>query len=90
MFVYREPVQVLMSQLAQGSKNANCVRGRQQPARAISDLVAREGYNVRQLSNEDYCAAHLVRCRLACCDDASLCCHVACFVEEPSNPCPYS
>jgi hypothetical protein len=59
MFVYRDPVQVLMSQLAQGSKNANCVRGRQQPANAITELVAREGFRVQSLSNVEYCAAHL-------------------------------
>ena len=61
MFVYRDPVQVLMSQLAQGSKNANCVRGRQQPANAITELVTREGFHVKSLSNVEYCAAHLVR-----------------------------
>jgi len=60
MFVYRDPVQVLMSQLAQGSKNANCVRGRQQPAKSISDIATKAGFNVRHLSNEEYCAAHLV------------------------------
>lgn len=61
MFVYREPVQVLMSQLAQGSKNANCVQARQQPAQAIEELVRKAGYNVKKLSNVEYCAAHLVR-----------------------------
>lgn len=66
IFVYRDPVQVLMSQLAQGSKNANCVRGRQQPPSIVSGIATKAGFAVKHLSNVEYCAAHLV-CRCCLC-----------------------
>lgn len=60
LFVYREPVQVLMSQLSAGVNHANCVRGRSRPGRLVERLVhAHDQSRVEQLSGEDYCAAHL-------------------------------
>lgn len=61
MFVYREPVQVMMSQLKQGTKNANCVRPRTRPPPSVVDVAAKKGFAVKELSNVEYCAAHLVR-----------------------------
>jgi hypothetical protein len=62
MFIYRDPVQVLMSQLAQGTRAANCVRSRVSPPSSVLEIVARGGYdNIKHISNEEYCAAHLVR-----------------------------
>ena len=61
MFVYRDPVQVLMSQMAHGKNMANCLRGRQQPPTSVATIATRSGFNVRNLSSEEYCAAHLVR-----------------------------
>jgi hypothetical protein len=67
MFVYREPVQVMMSQLKQGTKNANCVRPRMRPPPSVVDVCAKKGLAVGELSDEEYCAAHLVRWfRLSC------------------------
>lgn len=60
MFIYRDPVQVLMSQLAQGARVANCVRPRASPPSSVLEIVARRGYNIKDISNEEYCAAHLV------------------------------
>jgi hypothetical protein len=60
MFLYRDPVQVLMSQLAQGPRVANCVQSRRNPPISIVDIVKKGGYNIKDITNEEYCAAHLV------------------------------
>eukprot|EP00541_Cyclophora_tenuis_P006483 CAMPEP_0116579654 /NCGR_PEP_ID=MMETSP0397-20121206/22368_1 /TAXON_ID=216820 /ORGANISM="Cyclophora tenuis, Strain ECT3854" /LENGTH=252 /DNA_ID=CAMNT_0004109151 /DNA_START=95 /DNA_END=853 /DNA_ORIENTATION=- len=59
MFVYREPVQVMMSQLEQGTKVSNCVRPRVRPPPAVSDLLLQKGQNAHDVTDEGYCAAHL-------------------------------
>jgi hypothetical protein len=60
IFVYRDPVQVMMSQLKGGSKYANCVRPRYQKNTLVSNLVHRHVHKkVSELSDEEYCAAHL-------------------------------
>ena len=71
LFVYRDPVQVLMSQLSGvpgGTKNANCVRPRARPPASVVDLCQRKGIKkISDLSNEEYCAAHLVRMNVLSC-----------------------
>lgn len=66
IFVYRDPVQVMMSYLSEGDPhNANCVRPQHHPPDAVERLV--EKYSplqaaaggARDLSYQDYCAAHL-------------------------------
>jgi len=61
IFVYREPVQVMMSQLRVARiEQANCVRSRRSPPKRIKSLVQkiiRE--HASDLDYEDYCAAHL-------------------------------
>jgi len=63
LFVYRDPVQVMMSHLGKGSKrNANCVRQqRSGPPAAVERIVRRHNSksSARKLITEDYCAAHL-------------------------------
>jgi hypothetical protein len=59
IFVYRDPVQVMMSQLKQGVKYANCVRMRVRPNRIIENLVADKGLVAKELTDDEYCAAHL-------------------------------
>jgi hypothetical protein len=61
-YLYRDPVQVLMSQLRQGPRNANCVRPQRaahQPPSIVALLDKYEVHNVQQLSPTDYCALHL-------------------------------
>jgi hypothetical protein len=60
IFLYRDPVQVLMSQMAQGPRAANCVQSRRNPPSSIVDIVKRGGYNMKDITSEEYCAAHLV------------------------------
>jgi hypothetical protein len=59
LFVYREPVQVMMSQLRYGPKNANCVRAQRFGARSVDAIAKRHGQKALRLGPEDYCAAHL-------------------------------
>lgn len=59
MYIYREPVQVMMSHLEHGDQFANCVRSRRKPLRSILDLVRSRGRQLEKLSNVEYCAAHL-------------------------------
>lgn len=61
IFVYRHPVEVLMSQLAQGPRYANCVRPRSSPPTVVKNIVTKSGFSsVKEISDEEYCAAHLV------------------------------
>lgn len=59
VFVYRDPVQVMMSQLKMGARNANCVRMRVRPNAHITKLAETKGLTTKELSDEQYCAAHL-------------------------------
>lgn len=68
LFVYRDPVQVLMSQLAYGPHRANCVapQGRSRQFHLVQDIVNRvavfngeEKPSVQHIPHEDYCAVHL-------------------------------
>lgn len=60
LFVYRDPVQVMMSHLANGPRNANCVRGRRQAGTLVQEIVRRHHKpDVDALGAEEYCAAHL-------------------------------
>ena len=61
LFVYREPVQVMMSHLALGYRKANCLRSLHRPPTVTQQLVRRhQGYqSISQLAPEEFCAAHL-------------------------------
>lgn len=59
MYIYREPVQVMMSHLEHGDQLANCVRSRRKPLRSILDLVRSRSRQLENLTNVEYCAAHL-------------------------------
>jgi hypothetical protein len=59
IYVYREPVQIMMSQLANGESRANCVRQlRDVPKRRIEKLI-QDGRNVDGLSLVEQCGLHL-------------------------------
>jgi len=65
IFVYREPVQVMMSHLAlpPGMKmtNSNCLRSYKRPSKNYKKMVAKlgGGRTMKELSHEDHCALHL-------------------------------
>jgi hypothetical protein len=72
MFVYRDPVQVMMSYLSEGDgHNANCVRPQRHPPNIVERLVEKyspqqakkagggRGGGARDLAFQDYCAAHV-------------------------------
>jgi hypothetical protein len=61
LFVYREPVQVIMSHLKQGIRHANCVRDRKAPPVSVQDVVLKytPHLHAARLEPEHYCAAHL-------------------------------
>lgn len=59
LFVYREPVQVMMSQLAHGVRNANCVRSKRSRSMRVEEIADRHGVILKHISDEDYCAVHL-------------------------------
>lgn len=61
-FIYRDPVQVLMSQLKQGPARANCARFQRSPTQpaVLHELVGGRGTRFLQsLSPTEYCAVHL-------------------------------
>ena len=63
LFVYRDPVQVMMSHLKQGRRHANCVQQQKHPPEIVQAIVRRKRHNkkaaAQSLIAEDYCAAHL-------------------------------
>jgi len=60
IFVYREPVQVMMSHLKYGIRRANCLRSHHNPPPVTQNLIKRHGRdNTAQLSPQEFCAAHL-------------------------------
>jgi hypothetical protein len=63
LFVFREPVQVLMSYFKEGTmENAACVRTQDDPPHAVQKIIVKRhaGLNdASTLSYEDYCAAYL-------------------------------
>ncbi len=67
IFVYREPVQTMMSHLDPAkvsvSKNgriqAVCTRARHGPPQDLHDLVEQQGRHIDELSDQEFCAAHL-------------------------------
>lgn len=62
LFVFREPVQVLMSYFKEGPiENVACARTQDDPPHAVQQIAKRgRGVNdASTLSYEDYCAAHL-------------------------------
>lgn len=44
LFVYRDPVQVMMSHFANGVRSANCLRSKSNPPRLLQRLARRRGY----------------------------------------------
>lgn len=60
MFLYREPVQVMMSHLGDSrhTSGAMCVRSKKTSAQ-IHAFVKREGYGMNDLEDEEFCSIHL-------------------------------
>ncbi|GKY96347.1 hypothetical protein MPSEU_000594400 [Mayamaea pseudoterrestris] len=60
LFVFREPVQVMMSHLENGVKYANCVRTQRFPPLAIQEVIRKHHVaSAGSMAPEAYCAAHL-------------------------------
>jgi len=63
VFVYRDPVQVMMSHLKDQEEvkrgRAVCLRDLKHPSRAIRNFVEEQGESIHHISNEEFCAAHM-------------------------------
>lgn len=53
IFVYRDPVQVMMSHFAQGSRSAVCLRSRRNPPRILQRLARKRGYTPLEEGEDD-------------------------------------
>jgi hypothetical protein len=62
IFVYRDPVHVMMSHLAHGTRNANCVRQLDDIPDSKLHFIQSIDRDVGSLIPEEKCALHLVRC----------------------------
>jgi hypothetical protein len=68
IFVYRDPVQTMMShmdpeklkQIRGGMPKAVCLRGKRRPPHDLLSLVSQNGADIHALTDEEFCAAHLV------------------------------
>jgi hypothetical protein len=63
IFIYRNPVEVIMSHFKNASitNKAVCLRGRSTPHPLITEIAQQHGREPKSLTNAEYCAAHLVR-----------------------------
>lgn len=61
IFLYREPVQVMMSHFKRGSaaRSAPCLREHRRPRKATADILGMDAADAASVSVEQYCAAHL-------------------------------
>jgi hypothetical protein len=60
MFVYRDPVQVMMSHAKDGLHHANCVKSKKRPPDDVAAIAKRHDRpDPRHMQREEYCAAHL-------------------------------
>jgi hypothetical protein len=67
IFVYRDPVQTMMSHLdpakvdvtKNGRIMAVCTRARRDPPQELHDLVEKQGRRIADLTDQEFCAAHL-------------------------------
>jgi hypothetical protein len=77
IFVYRDPVQTMMSHMDPaklkhirgGVPQAVCLRAKRRPPQDLVALASQSGANVNELTNEEFCAAHLVglqSCEIDC------------------------
>mmetsp|Transcript_31125 Transcript_31125/g.100290 ORF Transcript_31125/g.100290 Transcript_31125/m.100290 type:complete len:351 (-) Transcript_31125:252-1304(-) len=59
IFVYREPVQVMMSHFKHGGRTAPCLREHKRPRRETADILETDVAAASRVRPEAYCAAHL-------------------------------
>ena len=61
IFVYREPVQVMMSHFKHGvtSRNAPCLREHRRPRKETAEILQMDLASAARTTPEKYCAAHL-------------------------------
>ena len=60
IFIYRNPIHVMMSQLEMGASRANCVHQLRDVPKDTRQILADMGTSVRDLNPEGRCALHLV------------------------------
>jgi hypothetical protein len=59
MFVYRDPVHVMQSQLRNGVAMANCVRSKVRPPARALEILDKHEASIKSVSSDAYCAVHL-------------------------------
>ena len=59
IFIYRDPVQTMMSHFKGGTGSGPCLREQRQPRQATLDLLHMTANEARKAAKESYCAAHL-------------------------------
>lgn len=60
IYVYREPVQVMMSHVKDGVRHANCVRQLSRSSSMVKNILISKGLTFSSLTPEQKCALHLV------------------------------
>ena len=60
IFVYRNPVEVMMSHLSVDVNRANCMRSSRDPPSDYKKMIKSKGISMRSLTPEEHCAVHLV------------------------------
>ena len=59
VFIYRDPVEVMVSNFMRGKGNGPCVRAKSKAPEAVQEILGTDRKGASKVSDEEYCAAHL-------------------------------
>lgn len=59
VFIYRDPVEIMVSNFRRGKGNGPCVRAKNKAPEAVQTILGTDRKGASKVSDEEYCAAHL-------------------------------
>lgn len=59
VFIYRDPVEIMVSNFMRGKGNGPCVRAKSKAPEAVQAILGKDRRAASKVSDEEYCAAHL-------------------------------
>jgi len=59
VFIYRDPVEIMVSNFMRGKGNGPCVRAKNKAPEAVQAILGTDRKGASKVSDEEYCAAHL-------------------------------
>ena len=59
VFIYRDPVEIMVSNFMRGKGNGPCTRAKGKAPEAVQEILGTDRKGASKVSDEEYCAAHL-------------------------------